>query len=297
MKAKFYSQGSALILALLVMALTAGLSTLILVQTKTLLGQTSSLINYQQSYWNMQGVTEWACQQLNSKIASVNHIRYLDDKGQTIEGELNDLQRLFNLNNLKTDLYQADFRRLLQNVDHKLSENQAKAVTEELVELLTPQRQAEIDKAGAEESLLVDKFELLKAKDMTPELFQALAAFITVLPKQPTRVNVNTASKTVLQSLASSLTSDVADAIIEMRQQAPFTSNEDFLQRTSLRMQGTDLSNIAAKITVASEYYQALAHQQASSYCQESLIHYQGSQKRARLLKQIFLPQGDCSHV
>jgi general secretion pathway protein K len=293
-------RGSALILALLIMALTAGLSTLILVQTKSLLNLTQRLVRGEQAYWLAQGVPLWAIHTLGKNPQET--ITYTDGQGTTVHGYIADLQAKFNINNLSNEIFAPDFKRLLHAVDKTLTQEQIEAITVALMDYLTslssPDNSSSVySKAQppyrAAYRLLADKSELMRVQFITPQLYQALAPYIVALPEPSTQININTASIPVLLSLNANLTLEKAKAIVALREQQPFSSSEDFLQRTGMRAQGTDLSSIAAKIVVQSEYLQVVAdakstHSQAQ---QLSLIQVKPKGQPTIVLSQIFLPQ------
>ncbi len=68
--------------------------------------------------------------------------------------------------------------------------------------------------------------ELLQVRGMTPSLFARLEEFVTVLPTNDFKVNVNTAPAEVLYALSEGLRADpgVVDRLIATRREAAFTS-------------------------------------------------------------------------
>ena len=66
--------------------------------------------------------------------------------------------------------------------------------------------------------------ELLQVHDMTPKLFARLEQFVTVLPSNDFKVNINTAPPEVLNALSPTMTRAVVDRVIAARQQMFFES-------------------------------------------------------------------------
>jgi general secretion pathway protein K len=68
--------------------------------------------------------------------------------------------------------------------------------------------------------------ELLQVRGMTPTMFARLETFVTVLPKDAFKVNVNTAPAEVLYALSAGLTADpgVVNRLIAARREQPVTS-------------------------------------------------------------------------
>ena len=76
--------------------------------------------------------------------------------------------------------------------------------------------------------------ELLLVKGVTVQMYKKLAPFIVTLP-QSTKINVNTASKEVLMSLAPGIDASVAEQLIRARETQPFLSVESFLKHPLLQ--------------------------------------------------------------
>jgi general secretion pathway protein K len=68
--------------------------------------------------------------------------------------------------------------------------------------------------------------ELIQVRGMTPTMFARLEEFVTVLPSDAVKVNVNTAPAEVLYALSDGLTADpgVVDRLIAARREHPFAS-------------------------------------------------------------------------
>lgn len=98
---------------------------------------------------------------------------------------------------------------------------------------------------------LVSVRELLLIKGITEETYRLLAPFVMCLP-QASKINVNTASKEVLMSLAPGLDGSAADTLIRAREVQPFLGIDAFLRHPLLQFRQISADNIA----VASDYFE-----------------------------------------
>lgn len=85
---------------------------------------------------------------------------------------------------------------------------------------------------------MVDISELLLVKNVTPEIYNRLKPYITVLPVT-TNLNVNTISEAVFLSLDDELD---AEAFASARDEQEFNSLEDFIERLQLTLEPVGLS-------------------------------------------------------
>jgi len=188
----------------------------------------------------------------------------LDDGGM-LQGNIEDLQGRFNLNNLSGEAAdggdensaiprftaeQAQFVRLLQTFDDPvLSQQEAIVVTESLRDWLD---QDNIPRPyGAEDDYyygqtpayraanrdLVSVTELRAVANVTPDLYLALQPWVTVLPAG-TKLNIHTAPAQVLRSLNADddltpLREEEAYALVSLRQEVGFGNLADFLAQPS----------------------------------------------------------------
>jgi len=111
---------------------------------------------------------------------------------------------------------------------------------------------------------MVDVSELLLVKNVKPEDYEKLKPYITVLP--PTsKLNVNTMSDTVFLMIDEELD---AQAFLDTREEEPFASVQDFIDRLQIPIEENGLS-------VSSEYFRAYGQvvQADLEYHFDSLIH------------------------
>jgi general secretion pathway protein K len=219
------------------------------------------------------GVESWAQQMLmrdkrNNQIDSLGedwalHLPPITVEGAVVTGHIEDLQGLFNLNNLidangkVSPLDMRRFRQLLGEV--ALDPILADAVVDwidpdsdvtqpggaedaEYLHGATPYRAANRPFASPSELLLV--------KGFTADNYQKLAPYVTVLPVR-TAINVNTASKEVLMALAAGITESDAQQLLDARGDTGFAKVADFLQLQALAGRGVDQQGLS----VASDYF------------------------------------------
>jgi general secretion pathway protein K len=160
------------------------------------------------------------------------------DDNAIIFSTIFDAQGRFNLNNLGDSAAQVGFIRLMQSAVPRTSPETARDLAIAVAHWITPGAlNNNLDdyylksdppyRAPHRPMVSVSEFRLLKG--VTPELFAALAPYITVLP-EGTPVNINNAPAPVLMSLSPTLTLPAAATIVAQRSQAPFPNTQSFLQ-------------------------------------------------------------------
>jgi general secretion pathway protein K len=179
--------------------------------------------------------------------------------GYKIVSTIYDMQSRFNLNNLQKPEVQADFKRLLQAVEPRITEQNAQEIALAVTDWVTP-AQAQTDNSKyylnlsppyrAPHELMVSASELQLVKGMTPTLYHALQPYITALPKE-TLINAQTAPSPVLVTLAPTVTLTVAKTIEQLRMQNPIVSPEAFASLDIMKNHHIS----AEKITTTSNYF------------------------------------------
>lgn len=216
-------RGTALVTALLIVALASVIATAMLKQQHIDIRRAENMVKGDQAILYLQAGENWVRQllvkdQLASKIDSLNDNwakidESLDIEGGSIQINVEDLQGRFNLNNLldkegrpsKPDITQ--FRNLLAalELDPELTQpvldwNDADinvslptgAEDQEYLALAQPYRTANAP--------FVSSSELMLVKGFSREIFDKLAPYITALPAR-VDINVNTASVPVLAAV------------------------------------------------------------------------------------------------
>jgi general secretion pathway protein K len=205
-------RGTAVIMAMLIVAAAATLVSGAMWQQSALVRETENELEYAQARWLIRGAIDWAGVILreDARTSSVDHpgepwavpladTRLNEDDGRPaayLAGAIDDEQAKFNLRNLVAD--------------PELDPREVKALGRLLGSLgineIFGQRIAErvrdaVRAAGAREPALslVAVEDLLAVPGMEPKLLERLRPYVTVLPER-TPVNANTASAEVLAS-------------------------------------------------------------------------------------------------
>ena len=266
--------GSALILALLVVAIVATLASSILWRQELWIAD----IGMQREKAVLIGLarsgTDWA-QAILAEDARTSAIDHLGeawtqkiplipiDEGE-LGGFLEDQQGRWNLNNLvrngKADPYQFEImQRLLESLGLSVElafalqdwmdgdgETSATAGAEDDFYLLlrSPYRAANAMLSHVDELRLVRGF--------SPDVIEKLRPFVTALPEF-SAINVNTAPREVLAALQQTYSDSDLDAVTSRRERLPFRDLADF--RGTLKKSSFDTRE--GLLTTASQYFQA----------------------------------------
>ena len=291
--------GIALITALLIVTLATTAAIAITSELQIEIRRNGNIIHHDQAYVYALAAEDFARYGLKldhdaSKIDHLNELWHIipvaeDIEGGTLEGKLDDLQGLFNLNNLanKKALDKERFTRLLKSLE--LTSEESQQVTASLLDWMDADQTSELA-YGAEDDyyqglsepqrpylaanqLLSHLSELCLIKGFTNEVLlkmrilpsidtetgEALATVFTVLPEY-TDININTAPAEVLKSLDIKITDEVAQQIITRRDGAvldggdvtPFESADDFkkyLESISIKNVNTE------SLAVSTQYF------------------------------------------
>lgn len=262
-------RGVALLTAMLIMALTAIITTNMVAQMNIALHRSGNIWNSQQAWWYGVGIENWVGAKLKldaekTKVDSLDeawaqNVDYLPIDGGSISGRIIDLQGRFNINNLalgdpKKQLKQ--FQRLITLVTG------ADAVTAETIADSTKDWvDSDINPtlpSGAEDdyylglnpayragnTLMISPSELRQVRGMTPQIYNQLLPYIATLPTQ-TPINVNTAPAPVLETLAENLPNGAGEQLLSIRDNKPWKTVDDFLQAGPLAGQELDDSELS----------------------------------------------------
>ena len=256
------SAGIALVTVLLVVAVATIAAVSISARLQVDIRRTENLLRADQAWLHMLSVEAWAKAELKEDAKNSDKVDHLGERWNTlpmtdssveggeVKGSIIDQQGLFNINNLidqltkKADpLNKHRFERLL--IDRGLNPGLVNGVIDWLDEDSHTQGLGDTED-GYYQSLsspystanrpMVHRSELLLVKGFTLEDYKELAPFVTALPVLPgvaTEVNINTASRVVLESILigianqtiSSMTTVEIDALIDIRKTIPFPNN------------------------------------------------------------------------
>lgn len=201
-----------------------------------------------------------------------------------MKGELRDLQGRFNLNALvesgvpkgegraigrRFTSAQEQFIRLLQALgDAAVSEQEAKAITESISDWLDADSEPLQD--GAEENFyygltpayraanrsMTSVSELRAVANVTPEIYQALLPWVTVLPDAATTLNIHTAEPTLLRSInADGDLTPLSEADGESLGEALFQDKNEFLASPVFAGKQERMVEIKKRLGVESDYF------------------------------------------
>jgi general secretion pathway protein K len=288
-------QGVALITALLVVALVTTLSVAWMTRQALVIRRTANLLHHDQAYFYSLGGEAWARLLLQQDDLTVDTLKenwamrlpVMPIEGGTLQGELNDLQGRFNLNNLLTDsgeVSQADVARLERLL---LALEVSPILVQTIVDWLDRDATPQLPN-GAEDTfylgqkpsyraanrLMVDSNELRAVAGITPEIFETLRPYITALPKR-TLLNVNTASLPLLRTVAPEVTQAEAETLITLRETEPFVSVQAFAKQDALAGHRVEMENLS----VSSQYFLYLgeAHIDRGSARLQSVLQREGN--------------------
>jgi general secretion pathway protein K len=246
-------RGVALLTAILVVAVGTLIATNLLWLSTLEQKRTASAMATDQGLQYALGAEAWVGdilrQDLEDSSESDNlgeywatEIEPLPIEGGFIQGHIEDLQGRFNLNNLISPQGEEDevmvqqFERLLAILE--LDPGLAGAV----VDWLDPDSEPRFPYGGEDDaygradppylvanSMITSPSELMAINGFDAEAYDAIAPYVTALPRG-TRLNVNTASAIVLDSLSDEIDAGVAASLIDERGDIGFESVETTFQ-------------------------------------------------------------------
>lgn len=278
-------RGVALVAVLLIFALISVLAAGMISRQRLQIHQSMNLLSQTQAYQLAQGVEVLARQLLVEDFKEDKNGVATDTLEETlfkqaivyaeptfsIEGQLDDLQGRFNLNtlvNFQTGQVNTASLQFFQNLLFQLGITDVRI--EPIIEWMDPNDQVE-HPGGAEDSNYLGRdtpyrtanapfqsaSELLLIEGMTQESYQLLEPFVTALPPQVNKININTAPAAILQSLAIEITPMQAEELLEAREKAKgFETLQAFLSQPALP---PGVQQHADLLDVKSEYFQLTA--------------------------------------
>jgi general secretion pathway protein K len=255
-----HQAGAALLLALVVTALSASLASIMLFRGELNISRTQQLTRQAQAWQLAAGMEDWAMTVLDRDREITPLWDGPDDiwaralppteiPGGHVSGSLTDLSGRFNINSLLgpdgTDNPVAvrRFRRLTETVLQLDA-----AITNQVLDYLdadaTPRQQGfEAPASQPGVRLLQHKSELRQLPAINQQAWARLAPLICALPPL-TRININTAPIAVLMSLAPGISRDVA-LQLQPRTGAPYESVSQFLAQAAISEQTIDPTGLS----------------------------------------------------
>lgn len=213
-------------------------------------------------------------------------VDYLPIDGGFVSGQLSDQQGLFNINDLVSqdgELVAEQLQKLLGFVidpQPVIDEETGSSTPQEriddvdiqsLVQAIADWIDADIDPripGGAEDDYYLGLerpyrtanqpiesiSELRLVNGMTQQLYDAMVPLVTALPAGTT-VNVNTADARVIAALVPDMSLGEAESLVELREEEPFESVNDFMQTDAMAGRAVD----DTRFTVSSEFFMLAA--------------------------------------
>ena len=257
-------RGAAVVMAMLVVAITATLVTGVFWRQSVIMRQAENELSYAQAKWLIRGAIDWAGVILreDARTSSVDHLgepwavpladTHLNpDDGRDpvyLAGSIRDEQAKFNLRNLAgpegvNARELAVLRRLLALVG--AAEGLADPVAKRVLAAVPGEGGRKQTALG-----LASIDDLLGLEGIGAAAIERLRPFVTVLP-QPTPVNANTAPAEVLAARFENLALADARRLVASRDRAFFKDRTDVLNRIDqLKLQASD-----TEITVATRFF------------------------------------------
>lgn len=260
---KFQSQGSALITALLIVTIVAVISTLLALQTGSLIKQTSLVVARDRDYLYLDGVQAWAedvlLRDLKTPVSFPQSMPAKMYQNVQLTGEISDQLGLFNINSLVNLYNQKQFIRLLKAVIPGINDKRSVAIANAVTDWIYPSNADEFylrkdPPYRASHQLIVDISELRLINGITPDVYQKILPYVTALPTTSAIVNVNTAPWPVLMTLADGITAEDAQNMVACRQKNGLFNDATLFQ---LRCGGKTANNWdpGIQLYTSSNYY------------------------------------------
>jgi general secretion pathway protein K len=268
-------RGVALVTALLVVALATVAAVAMATRLHVDLRRAGNLLHGEQAYAYALAAESWA-RVILKRDAGDNKVDSFEDdwatslppiavEGGLVDGEINDLQGRFNVNNLVTDSGEADqpsleyYRLLLERlgldqalasalldwIDSDINATFPGGVEDEDYLLADPPYRAANRR-------LVDISELRLVQGYTAEVIATLAPHVAAIPRA-TNINVNTATPEVLLALHKDLQAGAVEDLLAAREQQAYESVNDFLAEDAFA--GLQLP---VEVSVQSEWFLVL---------------------------------------
>jgi general secretion pathway protein K len=267
--------GVALVAVLLVVAIATVLSVSMITKQNLAAHKTLNHLEQSQAFQYALGGEELARQILHDDFEGENKTDHMAESWAVpiapfefeqgeVEIQITDLQSLFNLNSLaatgkRGNTNRVRFRALLAElaidsfitdlvtdwIDGDQSTSQLGAEDYDYLALDPPYR------TGT--GMMADATELRLLLDMDEEDYRNLLSYVVVLPDRLAPININTAPAIMLQSIATDLSVDSAQIIVEQRDaEEGFDSVDDFVNQQGVTgAKGIDTSGLS----VTSQYF------------------------------------------
>jgi len=201
------------------------------------------------------------------------YIKVVDEAGKI------SLRTVYEKNGVENPVVHAEYSRLLKNLDLP----NAKKLEDTLADWIDSNGEPRVYGAEAADyystlqrpyapadGYLKSNDELLMIKDYTPEVVTKISPWVSTYNVSGL-VNINTAPVEVLLTLSESMTRQLADKIIEFRQESPFKQVSDIMKVPGFEKTGFDLQD---KITVKSDTFRIFSRATSGEITREAEAVY-----------------------
>jgi len=280
--------GVALITALLVTAIATIAAVAMASRQQIDIRRAGNIIDVDRAYMFAVGAEQWATHVLSQDRKDNQTDDLTEDwatvlpplsvEGGVVAGKIEDVQGLFNLNNLVNNgtpsaVDRQIFERLLQNLGVNID------IIDAVIDWIDKDDRQTFPN-GAEDTdylqqdipyrtpnaPMASPSELVLVKGMSYEDYATIAPYITALPERTT-ININTAPVQVLMAVVDGLAQSDAEQIIEERADDPFTNINTFMANTLVQNKTVNQDRIG----VASNYFMINA---AAEFDQGKIMMY-----------------------
>jgi general secretion pathway protein K len=240
-------KGIALISTMIIIALISASVTLMWQRFSKDLEYTAHSTNQTQALNYLYSVESWAKSILLKDDVKVDSLE--DDWAQEIppipipggmlSGQLIDLQSKLNVNNLidlETDPYSPQFRSFFSSCLNSINTDLEQDYMADLIF-------SYISSQSPKPKLFEQIVELKNVKTIALEDYHIIKPSIVALPKLTT-ININTANKNILSCLNTNISSDMADQIIDQRNNKPFSTINVFWNHVKTLLPNLTLDQI-----------------------------------------------------
>lgn len=269
------NRGSALITALFIMTLVAIAATAMTLRLQFDIFRTQETITRDRLYLASQLVTFWAISTLSNdalptKSLEGAKIRLFPSELQTlypqadIQGELYDMQALFNINNLQDKKFYPVFFKVLGQTSNHINGQSAKELVNAIGYWISPyqpgrgqdeylsyyQKQNPPYLPGFQPMKSISELRLVQG--VSKDIYDQIASLTTVLP-EITPININTAPDSLLMSLGNGLSDTELSELLDARGKDGISNLKDVTEILE------KLKIPKEQITIQSSYFMSIA--------------------------------------
>lgn len=255
--------GAALIVAILITAVIATLSSVVIYQERLRINQSTELLALDKVRLGMHDIEVQAGALLASQVSASGNpqgiplqltvpITTSDSSSMKQQAILEDQQGLFNINLLNDNKNNVYFERLLQTVVPEFTASQALTLTTTIANY-----EKAIKGGVGQANLLLSINELLSVEGVDKKIYNAIAPYLSALPDKDAKINANTAKPAILSAIYPQLSSAQIDSLVACRQQiGPVQSASDWQQGCGITISNT---SSGPPVVFQSQYYQLRA--------------------------------------